>query len=347
MKSEGHAKQLHIRVVGAERAPNLIAYLRNAGASIEEAPRGFEDAVRSGDLPFVLTIPPDYGKDFGAGRTAKLELTVDQSHSGSHGEVRRIEGLLSAYGDHLAGLRLMARGVSPALALPITVEEIDLATPEKMAGFVLGMIPMFLLVGVFAGGLHLAIDATAGERERGSLEPLLLNPVSLRSVILGKWAAVVVTAFGVVMLTIVGFAIVLHHLPLEQLGIRADVGVRALGLVVAILVPLVLFASALLVTMSLFARTYKEAQTYLSLVIMLPTLSAAVLSLSPAKAKHWMMLVPVWGQTLMLSDVVRGESIGWGQLALAAGAAVSIAALLLAQATRMLSRETIVFGRSA
>lgn len=345
-RTESRAKPLTIHVVGAARAPNLVAFLRRAGATIEPAPADHESSVQSGGLPLVLTIPPDYGRDFTAGRTAKLELTVDNSRTDARGEVRRVEHLLSVYGEQLAGLRLLARGISPALATPIAVQEIDLATPEKMAGIVLGMIPLFLLLSAFTGGMHLAIDATAGERERGSLESLLLNPVPRGHLILGKWAAVVITTFGAVALTIVCFAVALHYLPLEQVGVRADLSLRTLALVVAVVVPLVIFGSAAILTLSLFARTYKEAQTYLSLVIMVPTLPAAILSMSPIKAKLWMMLVPVWGQTLMLSDVVRGELVSPVQLVVSATAAVLAASLCLALATRMLAREAIVFGRS-
>ncbi len=346
VRTQSAEAPLKIAVVGAERASNLIAFLRRSGAQIEPAPPDFAGKIQAGELALALSIPADYEKDFVAGRTAKLELTVDNSRSDDRASVRRVEQLLNGYGEQLAGLRLLARGVSPALAAPIAVDEIDLATPEKMAGFVLGIIPMFLLMTAFTGGMYLAIDSTAGERERGSLEPLLLNPVTPRTLILGKWTAVCLTAAAALGLCIAAFAIALRVLPLQELGVRTALGLRPLGQVLAVLLPVVLFSSAGQMLVSLFARSYKEAQTYLSLIILVPTLPAAFLAVSPVKTKLWMMLLPLWGQSLMLSDVVRGEPIALAQLAVAGATAILCAAIFVAVATRMLGRDAIVFGRT-
>ena len=141
--------------------------------------------------------------------------------------------------------------------------------------------------------------------------------------------------------------VALPHVPLQDLGARAQLGVHeALG-VALVLVPLALFASALQMLMALFARTYKEAQTYLSLLMMIPSISAAMLSISPPEAKLWMILVPVLGQTLMLNDVLRGEPLRLGWIAAAAGMAVLATAVVSAATTRMLGQEKIVFGRGA
>jgi sodium transport system permease protein len=346
VRMEGQEKPLVVPVVGAEHAPNLIGFLERIGAKIEQAPADYENQVKSGELELVLRIPDDYAKDYLAGRTARVELFVDNSRNQSHASIRRVQHALELFGDQLGGMRLFARGVSPALARPVAVEEIDLATPEKMAGFALGMIPLFLIITAFVGGMYLAIDATAGERERGSLESLLLNPVTRWSLLLGKWLAVVIAALIALGFSLVGFWIALRHVPLEELGLRASLDVQQLLVAIVILVPMAVLSAALQIFVSLFARTYKEAQTYLSLLLLIPTFPATMLSILPLKPQTWMAAVPLLGQSLMLNDLVRGESIDVLRLVLAAMSAIPPTIVFLAFAVRTLGREATVFGRT-
>ena len=340
-------RPLVVPVAGGQNAPNLIAFLQRAGAIVETAPADYEARVRDGKLDLALSVPDDYGKEFEAGRSAPVQLVVDSSRNQSRPQVFRARRLLEIYLRRMSALRMIARGVSPALVAPLDVVEVDLATPEKTAANVLSMIPLFLLMSVFVGGLHLAIDATAGERERGSLEALLVNPVSRGAVVLGKWLAVVAATMAAVLISLAGFELAIARVPLQDLGVKFHLGLpEALGLLAACL-PLCLFAAALQMTLALFARTFKEAQTYLSMLMMVPIVPATFLSLQPIKSTLWAMLVPVLGQTLLMSDVLRGERAPAGWFALAALASGACAAALLAWAARLLRSEKIVFGRGA
>ena len=182
-------KALEIPVVGRTRAPNLLAFLERSGAQIVDGPADPERAVRDGEMDLVLVIPEDYGKESAQGRSATVELVVDNSRNRTRVSVRRAQLLLQAYTRTMGSLRLLARGVSPQVAAPLQVAERDVATPERQAAQLLSMIPLFLLVAAFAGSMNVAIDATAGERERQSLEPLLLNPVPRLALAAGKWLA--------------------------------------------------------------------------------------------------------------------------------------------------------------
>ena len=340
-------RPLVVPVAGGQNAPNLIAFLQRAGAIVETAPADYEAQVRDGKLDLALSVPDDYGKEFEAGRSAPVQLVVDSSRNQSRPQVFRARRLLEIYLRRMSALRMIARGVSPALVAPLDVVEVDLATPEKTAANVLSMIPLFLLMSVFVGGLHLAIDATAGERERGSLEALLVNPVSRGAVVLGKWLAVVAATMAAVLISLAGFELAIARVPLQDLGVKFHLGLpEALGLLAACL-PLCLFAAALQMTLALFARTFKEAQTYLSMLMLVPIVPATFLSLQPIKSTLWTMLVPVLGQTLLMSDVLRGERAPAGWFVLAALASGACAAALLAWAARLLRSEKIVFGRGA
>jgi sodium transport system permease protein len=216
-----------------------------------------------------------------------------------------------------------------------------------VAAAMLSVVPLFLLLSVFAGGMYLAIDSMAGERERGSLEPLLLNPVTRAQVVLGKWGAVVLASWAALGIAITGFSIALRHVPLQDLGVRAQLGSHEILGAMLVLMPLGFFASALQMVLALFARTYKEAQTYLSLMMIIPMLPAAFLSISPVEGKAWMMLVPVLGHTVLLNEVLRGDAIHYSWAAIAAVVAIAAAALSALWAQRMLSQEKIIFGRGA
>jgi sodium transport system permease protein len=338
---------LLIPVMGAENAPHLIAFLQHAGAVIEAAPADYEAQVRDGKLDLALSIPEDYGKEFEAGRGAPLQLAFDSSNNKTQRQTSRVRHLLEAYTHRLGALRMIARGVSPSLVAPLDVTEVDLATPERTAANVLSVIPLFLLMAAFVGGLHLAIDCSAGERERGSLEPLLVNPVSRAAVVVGKWLAVVAVTSAAICVALFGFMLAVRHVPLQDLGVKFQMGSReSIGLLAACL-PLAFFAGALQITLALFARTFKEAQTYLSILMMVPIVPATFLSLSPIKTQLWMMAVPILGQTVLMGDVLRGEGRPLYWFAIAAASALLGAAVFLAWATKLLKSEKIIFGRAS
>ena len=338
-------RPLKVPVAGAKNAPTLIAFLQRNGAEVSDAPADYEAQVRDGKLDFAISVPEEYGKEFEAGRSAPLQIVDDSSQNKARPQVLRARRLLELYVRRVSALRMIARGVSPTLVAPLELTEVDLATPEKTAANVLGMLPVYLLMAVFVGGLYLAIDCAAGERERQSLEALLVNPVSRSHIVAGKWLAVAVATLAAVLVSLVGFTAALEFVPLQNLGVRFHfTGPVLLGLLAAC-VPMALFAAALQMTLAFFARSFKEATTYLSLLMMVPLLPAVFFAVQPVKSALWMMLIPVVGQTLLMGDAMRGEPSPAGWYALAAITSLASAALLLAWAARLLRSEKIVFGR--
>jgi len=339
-------RPLVVPVAGGRNAPNLIAFLQRYGAVVETAPADFEAQVRDGKLDLAISVPEDYGKEFEAGRSAPVQLVEDSSRAKSKPQVMRARRLLELFARRTSMLRMIARGISPVLVAPLELTDVDLATPEKSAANVLGVMPVLLLMVAFFGGMHLAIDAAAGEREHGSLESLLVNPVSRGAVVVGKWMAVTVSAWAALAIALAGFGAALAAVPLQELNLKFQLGApEMLGLLAAGL-PLSLLASALQLTLALFARTFKEAQTYLSLLVLIPGLPAMFLALQPIKASVRMMAVPVFGQTLLMTDVLRGEPPPAAWFAIAAAVAVALSAALLAWAARLLRNEKIIFGRA-
>jgi sodium transport system permease protein len=338
-------RPLELPVVGREHAPNVVASLQRAGITVVEPPADYEARVQDGSVDAVLVIPEAFSERFSSGKTGELQLVVDSSRQSARGQVKRVQAALQGYASMLGAQRLLARGVSPTLASPIRVAEVDLATPEKLAASLLNMVPLFLIMAAFVGGMNVAIDTTAGERERGSLEPLLLNPVQRGALVAGKWVATVLMAFVGVGVCLVAFVVIVHRVPLQDLGIKAHFDLpTALGVLASVL-PLALLASAAQMLVATYARSFKEAQTYLQLFLLVPTVPGLALAFSPVQPAAWMYGVPVLGQQLLVGEVMRGAPPGAGVFALSVLGCLLLTAVCLALTSRLLGQERIVFGR--
>jgi sodium transport system permease protein len=246
----------------------------------------------------------------------------------------------------VAVLRLIARGVSPGVIQAVRVDDLDLATPAQSAARFFAMLPMFLIMVAFVGGMNVAIDTTAGERERQSLEPLLVNPVSRGALTTGKWIATCLFGLVATVLTLLMFLLMMRFVPLEDLGVQLSLGARQLLLMSIAVAPLALLASALQMFVATFARSFKEAQTYVSLLIFVPIIPSTVLQFYPLQSAGWMMLIPALSHHLLLVDVMGGEPIAALSLVTSVVATTLLAILFLSLTSWMLRQEKIVFGRA-
>lgn len=339
---------LPVHVYGAQNAPTLVIQLRGKGLSVSEQAgqrAEAEGAVSTGAARVALVIPADYTSRLGEGRVAALDVVLDSSRPKTLSLTRRLEHALGETIQTLGAMRLLARGVSPSVASPVRVSSVDLATPEQAAAKLLYVVPMMLMMSAFAGGMNIAIDTTAGERERKSLEPLLLTPASRLGLLLGKWLTATVAATVVIGLGATLFALVPPLLPLEELGLRMKFDGRTAVLAWLWFVPLAGFGVALEMLLASFARSFKEAQTYLSLFLLVPTLPSLFLVYSPLESTWWTALVPALGQVTAVLDLIKDEPPHGAHLVLAWLGCALYAAVVLVILERLLRRERVVFGR--
>lgn len=343
---EERASTLKVRLAGAQHAPALVNFLRRADVEIEEAPEDYAARVKKGDLEAVIVVPRDFHERWLDHEEARVELVFDDSRTESSPAIRQSERLLEAFNRESAYLRLMARGVSPSLNETVKVERVNAATPRQRGAVLLFLIPMFAILAPLLGGMTLAIDATAGERERGSLEPLLANPVSTAAFAFGKWLAAWASATVVAAVTLAGFVLAATLYAEKKLPALLQFGVPEYLRFVAIVVPLAAFTSAAQMLISTYGRTYREAQTYVSYLATVVSFIPLVVMFSGAREAPWQAAVPVLGQLVALQRVLRGDGLpAWDALAPAAvSAALAIAAVALV--ARLLRDERIVFGRS-
>lgn len=320
-------------VAGREHAPHLVEFLA-AGARIVDAPADPEAAVRSGDADAVLVIGPEFGARLREGRPAPVRLVVDESRQASLPVVGAVRGLLAAWGQQTAAQRLVARGIHPAVVEPIAVETVDLATPASRGALFLSILPYFVVMAMFMGGMAVAIDATAGERERQSLEPLLVNPVPRAAFVVGKAAAAGAFSAAALVETLVAFGLLPHLLPAERIGFAIQLGPGVLLRALLVALPLLLLANALMAFVAVHARSFRQAQTALSVLMLLPAIPGVLLALSPVRPEPWMQATPFLAEQLILSRLVRGEAVEPGAFAAAMGASLAAAALVLALTVR-------------
>ena len=216
---ERDADDIVIPVVGAAHAPDMIDWFERRGYEVSVGPADAQAAVGDKAHDFVLVIPDDFAADFAEGRTADVELVYDGARKEASNAVGRVRSLVREYGRMVGNLRLIARGISPQLGNPVGIDDVDIASARQRSASWFSFIPMIIIMATFIGGMNVAIDATAGERERSSLEPLLVNPVPRRSLVLGKWLAASVFSGASVGLALAGLLVALSRVPLQQLGI--------------------------------------------------------------------------------------------------------------------------------
>lgn len=339
---ESVEETLQLPVVGAAYAPNLVRFLEHNRVEIQPAPQQPEQAVRSGDIDMVLVIGADFGEKFAAGLPAPTQLVVDQSDSHAAAQVARARGLLHAYSAQLGALRLQVRGVHPATAQPLLIEEIDVSTPTGRAVMMLGMMTYFILFSMLMGGMYLAIDTTAGERERGSLEALLTVPVPRSHLIVGKICA---TAFYMTVslaITVTVFAIMLPYVPLEELGMTTQFSAGPASLTVLVMLPFVLVGAGMMTLVASFTRSYKEAQTWLSVILLVPTLPILFAALQALRPSLLLMTVPSLSQHLLVTEIIRHARVDPLWLAVSVLTTLLTGLVLIRVAVVMYGREKIL-----
>lgn len=329
---------LKVPVIGAQYAPNLIDALKAGGVLPQPGIGDPERAVREQDADLVLRIAADYPKAWRKGEPVQVELIYDSSQRDTDTSVDRVTKLVEGYARQQGAMRLVARGLSPAVAVPLVVAKRDQATAQSRAVLMFNMLPYLFVLTIFIGGMYLAIDLTAGERERQSLEPLFANPVPRWKIFLGKLAAICAFSTASLLICLVAFGVVGRFIPTEKLGMELHLDATFALHVLLLQLPLIVLLAGLQSLVAAFAKSYREAQTYLSLLMMVPILPSIVLMMVPLKPQNWMYAVPLLGQHLGILDLVRGEPMGAVPLALClAGSA--LAALIVAVITMQLYRS--------
>lgn len=335
---------LQIPTIGADNAPNLVRFLAAQGLNTAPAPKDLAEAIRSQQIDVALRISDDFGKDWADGKPALVEVIKDSTRRAAEVPSARLEAALATYNGQIGALRLMARGIDAQVARPLDVARQDLASAEAKRGMILSMLlPVLLTLTSFIGGAYLVMDATAGERERQSLEPLLATPGSRSAIVSGKIAAACVVGFVSLLLTLVAFKVSAQIAP-GNIGRQFNMNVGSMLQMLLVMLPMLMIGTSLLTFLSAGAKSMKEAQSHMTWLMLLPMMPGYALVAYPLKSELWQYAVPFLSQNQMLLKVIRHETITPAVWAIYLGASLGLAALLWFAAVRRYHNERLAIS---
>lgn len=339
---EQRAEAREVMVDGRAHGPTLVNYLQRQTYTLKDAPAGWEQLLKDSKLGDpVLVIPPDFEANLASGTPPVVEVVGSSSNPRASTGMRRLVNLLQGYNREQAMLRLAVRGVAPSALEAVQVEERDLANAGQRAAQLATMVPFFVLMAVLYGALSAALDTTAGERERGSLEPLLMNRASRAALVLGKWGAVAAVAMLIAVLSCFSFLPGQWLLKSETLAALFRFDAPEAMRFVLLLLPLAGALSALLMAVAIRCKTFKEAQANTTIVLLGVSMLPLVTLFNQDGEQPWHLAVPALAQITLMGRVLRGEAVGPLDHALPLLVCAALVAVSLAFVVRQLRSAAV------
>jgi sodium transport system permease protein len=339
---EARAEQREVLVDGIEAAPTLVNFLQRQTYTVKPAPADYEAALRASSLGNpVVKVGPDFEARLRAGELPVIEVVSDSANRQAEAASGRISRLLAAFNQERATLELALRGVAPDLQRAVDVQDRDLASTQTRATQLTGMLPFFVIMAVLYGALNAALDTTAGERERGSLEPLLMNPAPHLALVLGKWGAVASVGFLIAVLSCFSFLPSQWLLRSDSLQALFQFGLREALLFLVVLLPFAAALSALLMAVAIRCKSFKEAQANSTVVVLGVSLLPLVAVFNQSGEAPWHLWVPALAQHTLMTRVLKGEGFGVLQVAVPVLVCALLTAAGLWLVVRMLRQAAV------
>ena len=339
---ETRAEQREVYVSGLAHAPTLRNFLERQTYTVKAAPADFEARLRTSKFSDpVVVVPDDFEAALLRGESPVVEIVSDSANQRSESSSGRIERLLAGFGRERAVLSLALHGVSPRLLEPIEVDVRDLASTQTRATRVTGILPFFVMMAVLYGALNAALDTTAGERERGSLEPLLMNPAERWALVAGKWGAVACISMLIAVLSCFSFLPGQWVLRSDTLAAMFQYGPREAVLFVAVLLPLAAALSAVLMAVAIRCKSFKEAQASSSIVVLAASLLPLVSVFDLGGESPWHLWVPALAQNALMTRVLKGEGLGPVEVLIPLGVCAALTAIGVWYVARQLHHAAV------
>lgn len=332
-------EDLHINIKGSEYAPELVRALKNRGVYPAEDIKP-DSGIKAKAI--TLIIDEEYASNVAKGESARIVLRADHSDTELGKSIGRVKNLIRAYSGEVATLRLLLRGVDPQVLNPIKLIEQDEATATSRGGMILGMALFTMIYSVFISGMNLSIDTSAGERERNSLGLLLSQPVTPMNILLSKLFSVTAFAMAGLVLTLIMSRFAYSYVPWQELGFTVEVDLKMALSMIVVGFPIAVMAASMQLFVSFLAKSFKEAQSYLTIVLFVPM--ALAMSASYEIAPDTLKWLPVSGQQQALMEFVKGNALPVSELLVSTGITVLIAAVLCIALNQALKSEKVVFG---
>ena len=302
---------IEVPIVNGEGAGNLVSHLFGRQIDVDHERfadvDALRDAVRRAEVDVGLVVDGDFAEALAAGEAARVWIVADMANNTARPSIARLRSALNEYALGIGVQRLALRGVDPNLAMPLAVLTDDVSTPSGRAVLLLGMMTYFLLFSTLLGGTQVAIDTTAGERERGSLEPLLTLAASRAELVWGKIGVTFVFMAVSLAISIVSFAIAVRFLPLAEIGMTASLTPLVCVGIYLVMLPFAALGAGVMTIVASYTKSFREAQTYTSIAMVAPPLPIILVVLNPVQPSLPLMLVPSLSQHLLVTELVKGE----------------------------------------
>ncbi|RYY76965.1 MAG: ABC transporter permease [Gammaproteobacteria bacterium] len=308
-KKVAGVNSIPVYVEGGHNLPELIAWLREQGAVIHSVEKDAYQQVKDKKIDFAVIIPEEAKQKRAAGEPAPVWLVYDGANQKLSSSIGFVRAQFYAWSSRVGAINLMARGIAPEVASPVVLREDNIADEQKMSVYLLASVPLTLLLAAFIGSVGFSADMTAGERERRSLESLLITPASTLSIYFGKWLTSVVLTIAILLTQLLLLAIAFRFLPFNQLGLRVDVNYIDLINIFWVLVPVVFFAVGLQLSLSIFAKSFKDAQSLIAGLVFLPMALNFYTMFNPGVFYDWWLWVPVLGQAVVIKEILLGGTV--------------------------------------
>lgn len=344
IEQEAVVKDTYVEFIGGERAPELISYLNaRQFKPVSEVPS--DEAEKWKEREITLTISDDFQQRLAEGRPATIIINADYSDKNLSSPLRRMERIIEAYSGQIGSTRLLMRGIDPRIATPISIDVQSTATPESTSGLIMGMVGMFIMMALFTASMTASIDTSAGERERHSLELILCQPVSTMKIVLSK--VVCVSFYGALasILTMFAMSFTMTMLPLAQLGISIVIDPMTMLIIALMVIPLAYLAAILQLFFAYRSKSFKEAQSYLSMILILPMLLPMAITMMPHKPA-WLDFVPLAGQNIIMGDLYKGESLNLAAFGFTMLSTLLVSVIMTMLLAKSLRSEKVVLGLS-
>lgn len=331
-----------LAVVNATLAPNLMQFLRSHSIDVTDASDNYDVQLRAGNIPVVLEVHTDYGSQLREGKPAALTIHTNDADKESAKAGRRLSTVLSAYERQLASLRMQVRGLNPTVFDTLAINFTDVSEDGAGGQILASILPFLFIISMVMGGFYLAIDTTAGERERASLEPLLSLPMQRWQLVVGKYLATLLFVVLSVLLTAISVYLIFRFFPSGSLNkiLRFDAAGISRALLLAS--PLTVLITSLLIAVSAFTRSTKEAQTYLGLLMIIPMAPFFVLQFVTIRSAAAVMFLPMLSQYKLLEKVAKNDAIAPSHIVLSVTGTLLCAIVLLGIAIWLYRQDRIL-----
>jgi sodium transport system permease protein len=326
-------RPLDVPAMGSQYAPQLVSFLKTRNIELIPVDGDSESGIPDQEAPLSVRFTEQFAQAYATGAPAYIDVYADESRTATPRQLWRLRSALEEWRAHIAMGRLLLQGVDPRLPVVAELRVFDTypgTSPLEIQ--LLQILPYFLILGVIQAAMLVASDITAGERERQTLEPLLLNPIPVTDILMGKILVTVIVCTLVVTMSCIAFWGGSHLLPVEDIGLKIRYSLFVTTAL--LLMPLTFFVAPLMIFLGSFAKTVKEAQTWLSLTILAALVPSALQLVLQIEVAGWQLVIPVWSQQYLINEALKGVAISPFSWALSALGASALGGLFMWLAVR-------------